>query len=580
MTTFSPPFLVLVSLLLVLPIYLCILIPLLGCRTPRATVGPRQECESSRGVAVGVLGCAVLFHVIWTWLASSEGNTTPTILPILLLTNLLLVPFFWFWAYSLRLSFGIFLQQGKPQVSMMSLPVQSQILPSVAVVIPCRNEPFDVLCMTIESALALDYPSDRLQVIVADNSDEGHSTLEELSHYIHMVDTGGRRISLLHRTGTIGFKAGNLDLAMRQVDAELTLFLDVDSSVPPRLLIDNIGPFLEHPRLAFLQFFCVPTNEQVSQFAMLTSYSLALHKSSLLLRSYLGGWPYYQGHNCIWRTSCLRSIAPLSEQLCGQDILVEDASMTLRTNRQGFYGYVLDYPAGYWMPTRLADLESMLVRWSYGGAQLLFREACFMLKQNRSSLLLGEYLDMYFHFVYSKLQALFPFLLLTISFSPAGTTFLVVIWALQTLLLDSSAILFGPLRRYLRDRGFRWAMAHFFMFSNFHGWCELRATLEALVQRRVRWIPTGKSRGAPVRRGLLSLSNLQQFKLPVLLYGGIFLLCPFYLKETFFLAPLPLISQALGVLVMIFLYNETTPSYPQDLTEYCSIRRWLSQSPS
>ncbi|MDR2430760.1 MAG: hypothetical protein LBD99_00660, partial [Candidatus Margulisbacteria bacterium] len=60
--------------------------------------------------------------------------------------------------------------------------LSAEELPNVTVQIPCRNEPFEIMKNnSIQSALALDYPREKLTIQVIDNSEEGRYT--ELQEY-------------------------------------------------------------------------------------------------------------------------------------------------------------------------------------------------------------------------------------------------------------------------------------------------------------------------------------------------------------------------------------------------------------
>lgn len=67
-------------------------------------------------------------------------------------------------------------------------------IPSVAVVVPCRNELIEVVRLTIESVLDLEYPNRKLTVIISDNSDDGHTELKHLSLYIKGLQARGKNI--------------------------------------------------------------------------------------------------------------------------------------------------------------------------------------------------------------------------------------------------------------------------------------------------------------------------------------------------------------------------------------------------
>ena len=96
--------------------------------------------------------------------------------------------------------------------------------PSVALIISCYNEAA-VIRDKLENALALDYPRDRLRIlVVSDGSDDG--TDDIVKQY---AESG---VELIRQEGRQG-KTMGLNLAMEQVDADVTVFSDANAMYAP-----------------------------------------------------------------------------------------------------------------------------------------------------------------------------------------------------------------------------------------------------------------------------------------------------------------------------------------------------------
>jgi len=96
--------------------------------------------------------------------------------------------------------------------------------PSVALIISCYNEAA-VIRDKLENALALDYPRDRLRIlVVSDGSDDG--TDDIVKQY---AEPG---VELIRQEGRLG-KTMGLNLAMEQVDADVTVFSDANAMYAP-----------------------------------------------------------------------------------------------------------------------------------------------------------------------------------------------------------------------------------------------------------------------------------------------------------------------------------------------------------
>lgn len=116
--------------------------------------------------------------------------------------------------------------------------VRDELLPSVAVVVPAFNEQ-ERIGATIDSLFALDYPADKLRVIVLDDgSSDGTWTAmlaaaqrHPLLHAVRFSRNRGKRAGM-----AAGIRAAG--------DAEIVLFVDSDSTVEPQALREMVRPFL------------------------------------------------------------------------------------------------------------------------------------------------------------------------------------------------------------------------------------------------------------------------------------------------------------------------------------------------
>ncbi len=105
--------------------------------------------------------------------------------------------------------------------------------PAVAIIVPCYNEERTV-GKTIESLLALDYPQERLEIVVVDDgSTDG--TYKAAAQYRK------RGVALLRKEN--GGKHTALNLALKRTKAEFVGALDADSTVEPDALRKIISRF-------------------------------------------------------------------------------------------------------------------------------------------------------------------------------------------------------------------------------------------------------------------------------------------------------------------------------------------------
>lgn len=110
-------------------------------------------------------------------------------------------------------------------------------LPSITVIVPCRNER-DFIGPCLDSILASDYPAARMEIIVADGlSDDG--TREVLAEYcrrhpsIRMIDNPGRIVP----TG--------LNLAIREARGEIIVRIDAHTEYAPDYIRQCVTTLIE-----------------------------------------------------------------------------------------------------------------------------------------------------------------------------------------------------------------------------------------------------------------------------------------------------------------------------------------------
>jgi cellulose synthase/poly-beta-1,6-N-acetylglucosamine synthase-like glycosyltransferase len=110
----------------------------------------------------------------------------------------------------------------------------ASMLPATAIIIPCYNEAA-TFAATAESALALDYPADKLRVILVDDgSTDGTGELMKRFE-------GNPRVTVIRKEN--GGKHTALNAGIAATDAELVGCLDADSFVEPSALLEMIPCF-------------------------------------------------------------------------------------------------------------------------------------------------------------------------------------------------------------------------------------------------------------------------------------------------------------------------------------------------
>lgn len=119
---------------------------------------------------------------------------------------------------------------------------QTDKRPMVSVLIPVFNER-DVARRAVEGCLALDYPKERFEVIVIDDSDDGGITGRIIDEY---------PVKHIVRPGRYGYKAGALNAGLRAARGEIIAVFDADFS-PEREYLKKVVGHFEDQKVAVVQ---------------------------------------------------------------------------------------------------------------------------------------------------------------------------------------------------------------------------------------------------------------------------------------------------------------------------------------
>jgi len=99
--------------------------------------------------------------------------------------------------------------------------------PIVTIQLPLYNEMY-VADRLIDAVCRIDYPRDRLEIQVLDDSTDETRSIAELA--VRRFEAQGIDIKYYHRTDRSGFKAGALEAGLKSARGSLSLFSTLTSS--------------------------------------------------------------------------------------------------------------------------------------------------------------------------------------------------------------------------------------------------------------------------------------------------------------------------------------------------------------
>jgi cellulose synthase/poly-beta-1,6-N-acetylglucosamine synthase-like glycosyltransferase len=255
----------------------------------------------------------------------------------------------------------------RPLGSLMDEPLADP--PMVTVQLPIRNEG-PVAERVVRAACALDWPRQRLEVQVLDDSDD--ATSARLDQVAAELRAAGHDITLLRRASRRGFKAGNLQHGLEHAAGELIAVLDADAVPPPDFLRKLVPPLLDDPGLGFTQARWSFDDEGSS--LLLRVQALVLHGLMLVEQPRLSafGEPLpFNGSGGVWRRAALEAAGGwLSEE----SPLTEDLNAAYRARIEGWRGLqVPEVAICTELPATMGAFREQQKRWVCGAGQVLRR---------------------------------------------------------------------------------------------------------------------------------------------------------------------------------------------------------------
>ncbi len=246
------------------------------------------------------------------------------------------------------------------RVRAASEPAQRFVeLPLVTVQLPLFNEPH-VAERVIAAACALDYPRDRLDIQVLDDSND--DSLARTQACCARMALAGHAISHLHRPARTGFKSGALAAGLTVANGEFIAIFDADFVPPADFLRQTIHHFTD-PSVGVVQAEWAHLNRSTSWLTELQAVFLDGHFIvEQAVRSRSGRWFNFNGTAGVWRRTCIDDAGGWQH-----DTLTEDTDLSYRAQLEGWnfrYLPTLQCPAE--LPSTMTAFVSQQHRWTKG----------------------------------------------------------------------------------------------------------------------------------------------------------------------------------------------------------------------
>jgi cellulose synthase/poly-beta-1,6-N-acetylglucosamine synthase-like glycosyltransferase len=244
-------------------------------------------------------------------------------------------------------------------------PPQPAAWPRVSVQLPLYNEMY-VAARMIDAVCRLDYPRDRLEIQVLDDSTD--ETTELVRSQVNRYRLIGYDIRLIHRDQRKGYKAGALATGLEATRAEFIAIFDADFVPQPDFLRRVIPHFFTNPRVGMVQTRWGHLNRNTNLITR--TQALFLDGNQIIeqvARSRSGLLSNFSGTGGVWRADCIRDSGGWQA-----DTLSEDLDLSYRAQFRGWKMMFLpDLVVPGELPPTLTIFKKQQYRWTFGIAQLL-----------------------------------------------------------------------------------------------------------------------------------------------------------------------------------------------------------------
>jgi cellulose synthase (UDP-forming) len=243
----------------------------------------------------------------------------------------------------------------------IAMPRDPSAWPTVDVLVPTYNEPLDVVRATLLAAKAIDWPSDRLNVVCLDDG--------RRDEFKAFCETAG--IGYITRPDNKDAKAGNINHALQQLKGEFVAIFDCDHLPTRSFLQFTMGWMLRDPRMALVQtphhFHSPDPFEKNFKIFRRIPNEEDLFYGLVQPGNDLWNATFFCGSCAVLRRTALDEVGGIAT-----GTVTEDAHTALKMHRKGWNSSFIDVPMASGLATEsLSAHVGQRIRWARGMIQVL-----------------------------------------------------------------------------------------------------------------------------------------------------------------------------------------------------------------
>ena len=234
--------------------------------------------------------------------------------------------------------------------------------PTITIQLPLYNEKY-VAKRLIDAVCAMDYPKDKMRIMVLDDSDD--DTVDLMRDVVQDYKKQGFDIEHIRRGTRKGYKAGSLKYAMKSTNTDFVAIFDADF-IPPNWFLKKAIPYFSEPKIGLVQCRWGHVNENYSAITQAQALSLDFHfliEQKAKSNSHL--YMNFNGTAGIWRKTCIDDAGGWHTAT-----LVEDLDLSYRAQMKGWKCVFLpDIVVNAELPVQMNAAKRQQFRWAKGSIQ-------------------------------------------------------------------------------------------------------------------------------------------------------------------------------------------------------------------
>jgi len=235
--------------------------------------------------------------------------------------------------------------------------------PMVTMQLPLYNE-YYVVERLITAACEMDYPKDKLEIQVLDDSTD--ETIGMVANLVEEYKQKGFDIHHVRRSSRSGFKAGALKEGLVTAKGEFVAIFDADFVPSPSFFKKTLPYFYLDPKIGLVQTRWEHLNSDYSFLTRVQAMALDGHfVIEQNVRNKADFFINFNGTGGIWRKECIYDAGNWEA-----DTLTEDLDLSYRAQLRGWkFKFLNDVTSPAELPSEINALKSQQFRWTKGAIE-------------------------------------------------------------------------------------------------------------------------------------------------------------------------------------------------------------------